>query len=60
MGEAVVHGAKKPHAREVLFDVHFLLPMWGEKKLEDMGEAAIHKAKNLYTREDNIMLLVNG
>ena len=58
VGEAVVHGAKKPHAREVLFDVHFLLPMWGEKNLEGMGEVAVHGAKSLHTREDNIMPVV--
>ena len=51
MGEAVVHGAKKPHAREVLFDALSLLPM---------GEAAVHGAKSLHTREDNIMPIVNG
>ena len=60
MGGAITHGAKRPHARKVLFDTPSLLPMEGEKKLEDMGEAAIHRAKNLYTREDNIMLVVNG
>ena len=50
VGEAVVHGAKKPHAREVLFDALSLLPM---------GEAAVHGAKSLHTREDNIMPVVN-
>ena len=59
VGEVVVHGAKKPHAREVLFDALSLLPMWGEKNLEGMGEAAVHGAKSLHTREDNIMLVVN-
>ena len=60
MGETAVHGAKRPHAREVLFDALSLLPMWGEKKLEVMGEAAVYGAKSLHTREDNIMLVVNG
>ena len=60
MGEATVHEAKRPHAREVLFDVLFLLPMGGEKNLEGMGEAAAHRAKSLHTREDNIMPVVNG
>ena len=60
MGEAAAHGAKRPHAREVLFDVLSLLPMEGEKNLEGMGEAAIHGAKSLLTREDNIMSVVNG
>ena len=60
MGEAAVHGAKRPLAREVLFDRLSLLSMGGEKNLEGMGEAAVHGAKSLYTREDNIMPLVNG
>ena len=57
VGEAVVHGAKRPHAREALFDVLSLLPMGGEKNPEDMCEAAVHGAKSLHTREDNIMQL---
>ena len=60
MGEAAAHGAKRPHAREVLFDALFLLPMGGEKNFEGMGEAAIHRAKSLHTIEDNIMPVVNG
>ena len=59
MGEAAVHGVKRPHAREVLFDALSLLPMGGEKNLEGMGEAVVHGAKSLQTREDNIMLVVN-
>ena len=59
MGEAAAHGVKRPHVREVLFDALSLLPMWGEKNLEGMGETAIHGAKSLQTREDNIMLVVN-
>ena len=59
MGEAAAHGAKRPHAREVLFDALSLLPMGGEKNLEGMGEAAVHGAKGLQTKEDNIMLVVN-
>ena len=42
MGEAVGHGAKRPHAREILFDALSLLPMGGEKNLESMGEAVVH------------------
>ena len=57
---AVAHEAKRPHAREVLFDTLFLLPMGGEKNLEGMSEAAVHGAKNLHTRDDNIILVVNG
>ena len=60
MGEAVAHEAKKPHAREGLFDALSLLPMGREKNLEVMGEVAVHGAKSLHTREDNIMPVVNG
>ena len=60
VGEAAAHGAKRPHAKEVLFDALSLLPMGGEKNLESMGEATVHGAKSLYTREDNIMPIVNG
>ena len=42
VGEAAAHGAKRPHAREVLFDALSLLPIGGEKNLEGMGEAAVH------------------
>ena len=59
MGEVAAHRAKKPHAREVLFDALSLLPMGGEKILEGMGEAAVHGVKSLHTREDNIMPVVN-
>ena len=31
MGEAAAYGAKRPHAREVLFDALSLLPMGREK-----------------------------
>ena len=51
VGEVAVHRAKRPHAREVLFDVLSLLPMGGEKNLEGMGEATIYGAKSLHTRE---------
>ena len=60
MGEVAAHGAKRPHAKESLFDALFLLPMGREKNLEGMGEAAVHGAKSLHTREDNIMPVVNG
>ena len=60
MGEAAAHGAKIPHAKEVLFNTLSLLPMGIEKNLEGMGEAAAHGAKRLHTREDNIMPVVNG
>ena len=60
MGEATAHKAKRPHAKEVLFDVLSLLPMGGEKNFESMGEAVVHGAKSLHIREDNIMSVVNG
>ena len=60
VGEVAAHGAKRPHAREVLFDVLSLLPMEGEKNLEGMGEAVVYGAKSLHTREDNIMPVVDG
>ena len=60
VSEATARGAKRPHAREVLFDALSLLPMWGEKNLKGMGEAAVHGAKSLHTRENNIMPVVNG
>ena len=59
MGEAVVYGAKRPHAKEVIFDALSLLPMRGEKNLEGMGETAVHRAKSLHNRDDNIMPVVN-
>ena len=60
VGDAAAHRAKRPHARKVIFDTLSLLPMGGEKNLEGMGEAAVHGAKSLHTREDNIMPVVNG
>ena len=59
VGEVAVHGTKRPHAREVLFDTLSLLPMGGEKNLKSMGEAAIYGAKSLHTKDDNIMSVVN-
>ena len=60
MGEVAAYGTKRPHAREVLFDTLSLLPMGGEKNLESMGEATVYGAKSLRTKENNIMLAVNG
>ena len=59
VGEVAVHRAKRPHAKEVLFEALSLLPIGGEKNLEGMGEATAHGAKSLHTKEDNIMLVVN-
>ena len=50
MGEAAAHGAKRPHAIEALFGALSLLSMGGEKKLDGMGEAAVHGTKSLYTK----------
>ena len=52
--------AKRPHAIEALFGALSLLSMGGEKKLDGMGEAAVHGTKSLHTREDNIMPIVDG
>ena len=60
VGEAAAHGAKRPHAKEVLLDALSLLPMGEKKNLEGMDEAIVHGAKSLHTREDNIMPIVNG
>ena len=60
VGEAAAHGAKRPHAKEVLLDALSLLPMGEKKNLEGMDEAIVHEAKSLHTREDNIMPIVNG
>ena len=59
MGETAAHGAKIPHAREVLLDALSPLPMEGEKNLKGMGEAVVHGAKSLHTKEDYIMPVVN-
>ena len=59
MSKVAVHWAKRPHAKKVLFDALFLLPMGRDKNLEGMGKAAVYGAKSLHTREDNIMLIVN-
>ena len=59
-GETATHGAKIPHAKEILFDTLSLLPIGGEKNLEGMSEVVVHRAKSLHTIEDNIMPVVNG
>ena len=60
MGKAIAHGAKRSYAKDVLFDALSLLPMGREKNLEGIGETAVHGAKSLHTREDNIMSVMNG
>ena len=60
VGEVATHGAKRPHAKEVLFYALSLLLIGGEKNLEGMGEAAVHGAKRLHTKENIIMSVVNG
>ena len=63
VGETAVHGAKRPHAKEVLFDTLSLLPIGGEKNLEGMSEVAVHRAKRLYVKNvifDTLSLLPIG
>ena len=60
MDEIAIHGTKRPHAKEILFDALSLLPMGEQKNLEGMGEAVVHGAKRLHTRDDNIIPVVNG
>ena len=59
VSEATAYGAKRPHAREVLFDALSLLPIGGEKNLEGISQVAVHGAKSLHTREENIIPVVN-
>ena len=59
VGKAAINGAKRSHAKGVLFDTLSLLPMGGEKNLERMDEVAVREAKSLHTKEDNIMPVVN-
>ena len=59
VGEAAAHEAKRPHATEVLFNAFSPLPMGRKKNLESMDKVAVHGAKSLHTREDNIMPVVN-
>ena len=59
MSKATAHGAKRPYAKDVLFDALSLLPMGREKNLKGMGEIAVHETMSLHTREDNIMSVVN-
>ena len=50
----------KDHMKKRSYLTRSLLPMGGEKNLEGMSEAAVHGAKSLHTREDNIILVMNG
>ena len=51
----------RDHMQERSYLMHSLCHPWGrEKNLKGMGEASVHGAKSLHTREDNIMLVVNG
>ena len=59
VGETTAHGAKRPHAKNFLFDAFSLLPIGVRQNLEGMGKAIAHGAKRLHTREDNIMSIVN-
>ena len=50
----------RDHMQESSYLTHSLYYPWGgEKNLKGMGEAAVHGAKSLHTREDNIMTVVN-
>ena len=50
----------RDHMQERSYLTRFLCYPWeGEKNLEGMGEAVIHGAKSLHTRENNIMPVVN-
>ena len=60
MGKATAHRAKRPNATEALFDALSLLPMGEEKNLKGMGEAAVHRAKSLHTKKNNIMPVMKG
>ena len=60
VSEATVHRAKRPHAKEILFDAFSLLAMRERQNFKSMSEATAHGAKRLHTKEDNIMQIVNG
>ena len=47
----------RDHMQERSYLRHSLYYPWGERKL---GETVAHGAKSLHTREDNIMLVMNG
>ena len=50
----------RDHMQERSYLTCSLYCPWKERKnLEGMGEAAVHRAKSLCTREDNIMPIVN-
>ena len=50
----------RDHMQERTYLTALFAAHGGEKNLEGMGEAAVHGAKSLLTREDNIMPVVNG
>ena len=51
----------RDHMQERSYLMRSLCCPWGrEKNLKDMGEAAVHGAKSLHTKEDNTMLVMNG
>ena len=53
VGEAVAHGAKRPHAREVLFDALSLLPM-GERKTLRVWVRLLSMGPRVYIPERTI------
>ena len=51
----------RDHMQEGSYLTRSLCCPWErEKNVKGMGEAAVHGAKILHTKEDNIMLVVNG
>ena len=60
MGKVAAHRAERLDAKEVLFDMFSLQPMGERQNLEGMGEVVAHGAKRQYTKDDNIMSIING
>ena len=50
----------RDHMQEKAYLTRSLCYPWGEKNLKGMGEAVVHWAKSLHTRDDNIVPVVNG
>ena len=60
MGEAAAHGAKRPHAREVLFDALTLCCPWGERKTLRVWVRLLSMELRACIPKDNIMPIVDG
>ena len=50
----------RDHVQERSHLMRFLYCPWAREKPWRYGEAAVRRAKSLHTKEDNIMLVVNG